>query len=350
MTAEPFSAFPIQQDHRGAAVTQTMKLFRVGEQVPNEGFVCLPYSIVRGERKLSLRAIGVLAYLLSHDNAWDGSVAVDSMASLFPEGKSAIKTVVDELEAAGYMHKANVKWVDGNARWVRFVTHDPAALASMLESGRLPFKSTVSLEYCPEANQVVRKGQTPEKRQMPLTGNRQEGSAEKQQGASGRKSARASTLKKNSLGEQNTSSGFPPLNEFVSMWQLLQKAGLVCKTVQRETTLQKAYARLVSGNKKFEGGVEALKDSKAVYDAIVRAKLVHGANWFLLSKLLSGENREGVLVSEQLMDGVYNGEEGTNGTEGAGGGAGGRRHGGAVRPQNSRVRSDGRETIESRKV
>jgi len=67
-----------------------------------DNFTILPNHWLRDSR-LSLKAIGLLAQVLSHSEGW--SMSINSLAKANNVGKDAIRTAIVELEKAGYLHR-----------------------------------------------------------------------------------------------------------------------------------------------------------------------------------------------------------------------------------------------------
>lgn len=76
--------------------------------------------------RLTLKARGLLAQLLSHRAGWRVSVA--SLAAVNPEGRDAIRGAVAELEALGYLERSqSVDGESGRFGSVEYVLADPWA-------------------------------------------------------------------------------------------------------------------------------------------------------------------------------------------------------------------------------
>lgn len=83
-------------------------------------FTTIPNSWIRDTR-LSFRARGLLAMLLSHSAGWE--VTISSLASQNKEGKDAILTAVRELERFGYLSREDGR--SGGRFDVDWVLQDP---------------------------------------------------------------------------------------------------------------------------------------------------------------------------------------------------------------------------------
>lgn len=69
-------------------------------------FTIISNAALRDER-LSWKARGLLAYLLSMDTGWETSVR--RLATVSPDGKTVVETALAELEAAGYLERRQVR-------------------------------------------------------------------------------------------------------------------------------------------------------------------------------------------------------------------------------------------------
>lgn len=81
-------------------------------------FTMIPNEWVRDER-LSFKARGLLALLMSHSENW--SVSVKSLASQGPDGIDAIRTAISELENLGYLCRHRQRGEDGQLGGVDYL-------------------------------------------------------------------------------------------------------------------------------------------------------------------------------------------------------------------------------------
>lgn len=100
-----------------------MPLIR-GHHAFDDHFTQIPNEWLRDTR-LSFKARGVLAMIMSHREGW--SLSINSIASQNQEGKDAIRSAIQELETAGYLHRTQINEGGkfGEAVWI---TQDPSDL------------------------------------------------------------------------------------------------------------------------------------------------------------------------------------------------------------------------------
>lgn len=94
-------------------------------------FVVVDSTTVNDE-KLSLRARGLLVWLLDKPDGW--RVSADSIVRFTTEGRDAIRTALKELEVGGYLRRERSQGPDG--KWVTVsVIYEQPPCASPLENG-----------------------------------------------------------------------------------------------------------------------------------------------------------------------------------------------------------------------
>ena len=100
-----------------------MPLIR-GHHSFDDHFTQIPNDWLRDNR-LSFKARGILAMLMSHTQGW--SLSINTIAKQNQEGKDAIRSAVQELEKHGYLYRTQVNEGGrfGESIWV---TQDPADL------------------------------------------------------------------------------------------------------------------------------------------------------------------------------------------------------------------------------
>lgn len=77
-----------------------------------DGWFILPNHAVR-DRRLSLKAVGLLAHLLSHEPGW--KVNSIALAKHWQVGRDQIRNALAELEAFGYVIR--VRWQNDRGHW-----------------------------------------------------------------------------------------------------------------------------------------------------------------------------------------------------------------------------------------
>lgn len=113
---------------------------------PENHYTQLHNDVLRDDR-LSYRARGILAVILSHSDGW--STSAESLADKGSEGRDAIRSALGELEDAGYLKRERIQ--DSRGRWsTRQVIYDrpqaeeQAALFAVTEPPTTDFQSSVN--------------------------------------------------------------------------------------------------------------------------------------------------------------------------------------------------------------
>ena len=98
-----------------------MAIFRVEK---NANYTTMANFHLRDVR-LSLKAIGLLSKILSLPEDWDYTVA--GLAAICKEGKDAIRSALEELEAAGYIERRQTHAEDGSFSSNEYIVHEAPA-------------------------------------------------------------------------------------------------------------------------------------------------------------------------------------------------------------------------------
>lgn len=101
-----------------------MPIIRTRLDFEQRNFTRIPNDYLR-DTKISLRAKGLLAQLLSHSPGW--AVSVRNLAEVNGCGSHAITVAIHELEEAGYLVRQQDKGSDGRFEAVSWLTKDPGS-------------------------------------------------------------------------------------------------------------------------------------------------------------------------------------------------------------------------------
>lgn len=101
------------------------------------------------DKRLSLKAIGLLAQLMSHSVGWN--VSIRSLAEANGCGLDAIRTAVSELEDAGYLSRVQSRDA-GKFSEVTWRTNDPESTPISPSSGKPSSDNPTSVNPTPKKN------------------------------------------------------------------------------------------------------------------------------------------------------------------------------------------------------
>lgn len=75
------------------------------------------------DERLSFKAKGMLAYLLSKPDNW--RVSDRHLATIGPDGRAAVQAALKELETFGYLKRERIRSEDGTFSWVSTIYDEP---------------------------------------------------------------------------------------------------------------------------------------------------------------------------------------------------------------------------------
>lgn len=90
-------------------------------QAHKKNFTVIENSLCQNNH-LSLRARGLMMYLLSLPDDCEGEIDINHLSTIMMEGRDAIITVVKELKKWGYIHQKKLGFQQG---WQYFVFESP---------------------------------------------------------------------------------------------------------------------------------------------------------------------------------------------------------------------------------
>lgn len=100
--------------------------------LPTDHFTIIDNGWLR-DKRLTFKARGVLAYLMTHAIGWETSVA--QLAEAGVEGRDAIQTAINELERLGYLVREQRTGEDGRFAGVDYTITDPGTVDGLSGDG-----------------------------------------------------------------------------------------------------------------------------------------------------------------------------------------------------------------------
>jgi hypothetical protein len=95
---------------------------------PDNGFLMARNDVLRDER-LSYRALGLLMHMLSHADGWVFR-SIDLARDTHGSGRDAVREMMKELEACGYLHTERRRNADGTFATTTYVYDTPQSWAT----------------------------------------------------------------------------------------------------------------------------------------------------------------------------------------------------------------------------
>ena len=123
-----------------------MAVFRVEK---NTNYTTMSNVHLRDTR-LSLKAIGLLSKILSLPEDWD--YTIPGLAAICKEGKDAIRSALEELEATGYIERRQTHAADGSFAGNEYLVHEEPICADGAPLSENPLTAFPLTENPPELN------------------------------------------------------------------------------------------------------------------------------------------------------------------------------------------------------
>lgn len=86
----------------------------------------------KDDSRLSFKARGILAYLLSQPDCWE--IYVDNLINAGPDGRESVRSGLKELETYGYLERERINDEGGKYRWISVVYEVPRNIPSEKEN------------------------------------------------------------------------------------------------------------------------------------------------------------------------------------------------------------------------
>lgn len=126
-----------------------MAVFRVEK---NTNYTTMSNIHLRDTR-LSLKAIGLLSKILSLPEDWD--YTIPGLAAICKEGKDAIRSALEELEATGYIERRQTHAPDGSFAGNEYIVHEEPICAEIAPLSGNPSTGNPLTGNPPELNKDI---------------------------------------------------------------------------------------------------------------------------------------------------------------------------------------------------
>lgn len=196
----------------------------------DRGFTRLPNEWVRDER-LSWKARGLLAYLMSHSEGW--STSIRDLERHGPDGRDSIRAGIAELEAAGYLVREQGRDRDNRFVEAEYVITDPSNVP-MTGNPTTGNPTTENPSTYKKNSEAVE--QSPEHEQQPASADQQNQSDAREYQVVPDRTGLASYRQMVMLGDLWKASGRWVTEEQVAGWRKLSiaEADTEIKALRRE--------------------------------------------------------------------------------------------------------------------
>jgi hypothetical protein len=114
------------------------------------------------DERLSFKAVGLLAFLLSKPDGW--TISYRQLAGVRTDGEHSVRQGLSELEAAGYLTRRKIRLGDGTVRW-ESVIRESSASAEVAPCGDYPRPGKPRLDNRRRSKDCLSKDPLPPKNQ-----------------------------------------------------------------------------------------------------------------------------------------------------------------------------------------